>query len=169
MALNKKRRWVFMWIGLGVSLAFLISGCSSLSGKKKKTSSTTNVYKDKGTSPQYYDFGDVLIPSELKVDKDESFIYKTPGFSAGVLVMKGRVERNSLISFFEGNMVKDNWQLVSSFKSPRTMMLFNKADRWCVISISDKTLDYHTHIEVWVSPTVTAEAPAIIEESGLLK
>ena len=116
---------------------------------------------EQGPAPLYYDFGDVLIPSELEVNKNASFVFRTPGFSAGVLSLKGRVEGNSLIKFFDANMVKDNWQLVSSFKSRRTIMLFHKENRWCVINITEK--DYYTYAEVWVSPA-TAEAG-----TGLLK
>jgi hypothetical protein len=89
----------------------------------------------------------------MKVDRDTSFIYRTPGFSAGVLALKGRVEMNSLIAFFENNMAKDNWRAVSSFKSPRTVMLFHKDNRWCVISITER--EFNTYAEVWVAPTIT--------------
>jgi hypothetical protein len=78
-----------------------------------------------------------------------------------VLALKGRVDINSLITFFENNMAKDNWRAVSSFKSPRSMLLYQKENRWCVISITDK--GYTTHVEIWVSPTIGEV------EGGLLK
>jgi len=101
--------------------------------------------------PIYYDFGDVRLPEELKVDDEDSFVYRTPGFSAGVLVLEGRVELYSLIAFFENSMASDNWKFISSFKSPRTMMLFHKEARWCVINITEKNLK--TLVEIWVAPT----------------
>jgi hypothetical protein len=153
---------------LGIIAALLLtSGCTYFGAQN--ADSAAGQAADKGASPQYYDFGDVLVPSELEVDKDESFVYKTPGFSAGVLILKARVERNSLIAFFENNMAKDNWSLISSFKSPRTMMLFNKGKRWCVINITDGGLDYNTHVEIWVAPTVGVGGGEEIESSGLLK
>jgi hypothetical protein len=103
-------------------------------------------------SPIYYDFGDVLIPLELEVDRDSSFIYHAPGFTAGVLALSGRVEASSLIRFFENNMAKDNWKLVSSFKSPRTIMFFNKANRSCIINITEKS--FSSEVEIWVAPTL---------------
>jgi len=117
--------------------------------------------RDKTPAPLYYDFEDVLIPAELKADKKRSFIYHSPDFTAGVLVLTGRVEINSLIRFFDNNMAKDNWHLVSSFKSPRTIMFFNKASRGCIINITDK--QFKTEVEIWVAPTVETT------ESGLLK
>jgi hypothetical protein len=109
----------------------------------------------------------VLVPEELTVDTDDSFIVKTPGFAAGVIIAKGRVERNSLISFFENNMVKDNWRMVASFKSPRTMMLFHKENRWCVISITDRNLEYNTHVEIWVAPSVDGFQQSGMGESSI--
>jgi hypothetical protein len=101
------------------------------------------------------------FPRQLTVNKKLSFVYRTPGFSAGVLSLKGRVEMNSLLSFFHNNMIKDNWRLVSSFKSMRTIMLFQKENRWCVINITEK--DFYTYVEIWVSPTLNASAAADIQ------
>ena len=98
----------------------LIIGCSGLKQKKNtSTSSFFNKQKEKKSVSLYYDFQDVLVPGELKVDKKGSFVYRTSGFSAGVLVLTGRVELGSLIAFFENNMAKDNWRPLSSFKFPR--------------------------------------------------
>lgn len=147
-------------IGVMVAIFLVATGCSSFRSAKKGEPPPP-AKTDKGDAPLYYDFGDVLIPKGLKVDVKSSFVYQTPGFSAGVLVLSGRVELNSLIAFFENNMVKDNWRSVSKFKSPRTIMLFQKENRWCVINITDK--QFHTHIEIWVAPT-TSEM-----DSGLFK
>ncbi|OQY58064.1 MAG: hypothetical protein B6245_13765 [Desulfobacteraceae bacterium 4572_88] len=140
------------WMLAGIVFFFLITGCSPTKFNRgnfmfSKTS------KQKGKTPAYYDFEDVLIPNELKVDRKSSFIYRTAGFTGGVLSLKGRVEVNSLIEFFDNNMLRDNWKPVSSFKSPRTIMLFHKDNRWCVISISEG--DFSTRAEIWVAPTIT--------------
>ena len=159
MKANRQDRRVWRIVMLTV-LVLLVSGCASTK-IRKDTSATSATKKAKGPAPLYYDCGDVLVPSELKLEKEGSFVFRTPGFSAGVLSLKGRVEINSLIDFFNSNMAKDNWQLVSSFKSRRTIMLFNKENRWCVINITEG--DYYTYTEIWVSPTTTAT------ETGLLK
>jgi hypothetical protein len=58
-------------------------------------------------------------------------------------------------------MANDNWNIISSFKSERTMLLFQKAQRWCVMSITDET--FNTHVEIWVAPTTKDT------QTGLLK
>ena len=161
MTIIRQRKKVLAFIGIGAAFFLMISGCAGGKTKKNGPESQVTTTKQEGPSPLYYDFGDVLIPNALKVNKKASFVYKTSGFSAGVLVLSGKVEISSLIAFFESNMRKDNWRIISSFKSPRTVMLFQKESRWCMINITAK--DFKTHVEVWVAPTIN-EA-----EAGLLK
>jgi hypothetical protein len=108
--------------------------------------------------PVYYDFDDVLVPAEIKVNDEKSFVYQAPDFKAGILSLSGRVEADSLITFFENNMAKDNWRLVSAFKSPRTILFFNKPNRTCIVNITEKK--FRVEVEIWVAPTIDkAEAP----------
>ncbi len=144
-----------------LSFFMVIAGCAGLENKSSQPSSSASTPKDEGPVPLYYDFGDVLIPSELKINKKTSFVFQTPGLSAGVLSLKGRVESTSLIAFFENNMAKDAWKKVSSFKSPRTILMFQKANRWCVINITDG--DFNTSVEIWVAPTISDS------DTGLMK
>ncbi len=155
----QKRLYLAILISM-IAMVFSIGGCSSLS-KKDDTAAASASETGPAVEAQYYDFGDVLIPKQLKVVKKSSFVYNTSGFSAGVLVLKGRIEAGSLISFFETNMAKDNWNMISSFKSERTMLLFQKAHRWCVMSITDET--FNTYLEIWVAPTTKDN------QTGLLK
>lgn len=141
-----------------VLLAAFLGACQSA---PKKTDGSPAEEKDDEKAPLYYDFNDVLVPRELKLDSKSSFVYHTTGFTAGVLVYKARVEISSLIEFFEKNMTKDNWQVVGAFKSPRTLLLFQKENRWCVINITDTS--YGTQVEIWVAPI------SHLPDTGLLK
>lgn len=161
MTIIRQRKKVLAFIGISAVFFLIISGCAGGKTKRNGPESQAATTKDKGPSPLYYDFGDVLIPNELKINKKASFVYKTSGFSAGVLTLSGRVKMSTLVAFFESNMQKDNWRDMGSFKSPRTIMLFQKENRWCMINITEK--DFKTYVEVWVAPTIN-EA-----ESGLLK
>ena len=140
---------------LMLALALALGGCTALQSQSTAGGSESAAAQDQGAAPLYYDFGDVLIPSEMQVNKKSSFVYRAPGFSAGVLSLKGRVDSASLIAFFENNMAKDNWRLVSSFKSIRSILLFHKENRWCVVNITEK--EFYTYAEIWVAPTTVAE------------
>lgn len=141
-------------------IMLLFAGCSTLKKDDNTTTTTTAPTKTKDT-PVYYDFDDVLIPRDLKVERDDSFVYQTAGFTVGVLTLKARVDVSSLIEFFEKNMPKDNWRMISEFKSPNTMMLYQKENRWAVIEINEGT--YYTNVKIWVAPTMSSAG------SGLLK
>lgn len=137
------------WIWLGMLILALVAGCSTL-GKDEKDSAPAAVTPDKN-APMYRDFPDILIPGELTVDRKETNIIKAAGFAAGVLALEGRVEINSLVAFFENNMRKDNWEMITEFKSDRNMMLYHKDNRWCVIEIGEGT--YYTLVKIWVAPS----------------
>ena len=146
--------------GMLVIVVMLMGGCTTFNAQPETGSEPQSDIVERGPVPLYYDFGDVLVPQELKVDRKSSFVFQTPGLAAGVLALKGRVEPDSLIGFFQNNMVKDNWRLVSSFKSMRTIMLFQKENRWCVINITEE--EFNTYVEIWVAPTIQGritEAP----------
>ena len=150
------------FVGILFILLLLCWGCSVLSPNTQ--SSSDSAKKDKKKEQHlYYDFDDVLIPKELKLDRDSSFVFESTGVTAGVLVLEARVDLNSLINFFEINMRKDNWRIISTFKSERTLLLFHKENRWCVINITDTSMSYKTRVEIWVAPA-SEEA-----EGGLLK
>jgi hypothetical protein len=161
MSTVKAHKAVIHRMVMVLSVMVLICGCSATSQRKDGPEAQPAAESKKDESPLYYDFGDVPVPPELKLVTKSSFIYRTQGFSAGVMVLKGRVELGSLITFFENNMARDNWQVVSTFKSTRTLLLFQKENRWCVINITDDK--YNTHVEIWVAPTTNPI------DSGLLK
>ena len=79
-----------------------------------------------------------------------SLLFETPELKAGVIFFEGRVDPVSLFNFFMTNMPKDNWQLRSYFKYGRYIMVFEKADKDCIVSINEKTLT--TELEMWITP-----------------
>ena len=161
------RVWRGCWaLAMVVAMCLVFAmfvGCAGWqrSGAKSEAPEAEGAAGPDSPEPSYHDFEDVLVPVELKVDKGKTFIYLGPGFKAGILALSGRVEMNSLITFFENNMAKDNWRLLSEFKSPRTLMFFNKPNRTCVINITEK--QFSTEVEVWVAPTVESTEETLLK------
>jgi hypothetical protein len=146
----------------------VFSGCAGnpFSAQPAETRQDTVGPKSKKTTAVYHDFEDVLIPLELSVVKNRTVIVSTPGFTSGILTLKGRVERGSLFNFFNTNMARDNWNVISQIKSPgTTIMVFQKSSRTSVITIRDEQL--YTYVEVGVAPTVNV--PADVSESSLFE
>ena len=128
-----------------VSVA-LITGCSS-SGRKKEGSKETPAVEERA---RYVHFEDVLIPHGLKLQMDQSFIYETPSLKAGKLVFSGRVEPQSLASFFTNNMERDGWKLVNKFGFKNLVLNFSKPDKTCMVNIYDRPVK--TIVEIWLGP-----------------
>lgn len=158
MKLSQELKGIF---NIGVVLLFvaIFFGCSGLdfnsSSESEQVSAEAQAAKSRKTTAVYYDFEDVLIPMELSIVKDRTVVVSTPGFTSGILTLKGRVERRSLFNFFTNNMQKDNWNVMSQIKSPgTTIMVFQKSSRTAVITIRDEQI--YTYVEVGVAPTVSS-------------
>ena len=142
---------------LAVILSFIcivMSGCAgTLSPTAPPATEEKHSYSplksgETGNSPTYYDFDDVLIPPELKLDTQKSMVVSTSTFSGGVLVFNGYVDQASLIDFFLKNMAKDNWQLKGSIKYRHTVLTFEKPNKGCVITVGEQT--FNTPVEIWI-------------------
>jgi len=103
-----------------------------------------------GAGKYYLD--DVRVPSELNYKPDESMVYETAKFKAGVLrFSKWRLDVQSLIDFFTYNMEKDNWKYVNMFKGKETQLSFSKPDKTCTIRITESWTGM-THVLIAVGP-----------------
>ena len=143
-------------LGIIFLLAVGISGCFGVTGSatpEPPPPPEVTLEKPKKTTAVYHDFEDILVPMELKVNKNRTVVVSTPGYRSGILALKGRVDSSSLFNFFSNNMVKDNWSVVSKIKSPGTIiMVFAKTSRCAVITIRDTTV--YTYVEIGVAPTM---------------
>ena len=146
-----------------VSVTVILSGCGVLEPIEDKSPGGGSSQPGKGLAAVYRDFDDILIPEAMQVNRQMSTVFETPTISAGVLSLGGRLKPDALIAFFKTNMTKDNWTLVSMFKGPRSILQFEKGNRWCAITLTDNRYGYKTQIEIWVIPKIEAAS------SGLLK
>jgi hypothetical protein len=135
----------------------LLTGCASSIDR----ADTTQPKSAKGTFGQwfgrtqeasvfYHDFEDVLIPKGMKLVSKDSILFETPRVKTGVLVYQGRVDPVSLFDFFMVNMPKDNWSIRSYFKYNRYLLVFEKPDKDCIITIVDDR--WNTTLEISVAP-----------------
>jgi hypothetical protein len=138
-----------------LTLLFMAASCTSAFKSESRSmadrSSPSARDASSGETPDsYYDFEDILVPKEMKLVPKSSLLFETPQIKAGVILFEGRVEPVSLFDYFMANMPKDNWQLRSYFKYGRYIMVFEKNDKDCIISINEKAIN--TELEIWVTP-----------------
>lgn len=150
-----------MW--LSALLCLFIMACSPRYGGSPEFSDPDGVTPTADTntvetrSSSYYDFSDILIPKEMKLDPDSSLLFETTNLKAGRIRFKGWVDPVSLFDFFIKNMPQDNWKLRSYFKYGVYLLVYEKPDRDCIISIHKGTLN--SWLEVWVTPRIAHGGP----------
>jgi hypothetical protein len=159
----KKGFKVLGWMVVCFGLMGLMLGCGSVLTEQKKESSTAMTVSQPQAGKKldrpdarYYDFEDIQIPNELKLDTKKSQVFQSPNLIAGVLALDGYVEVKSLNNFFKDAMARDNWQAKGNFKlPPKTVLLFEKKNKRSVFFIEESM--FNTHVEIWMIPTLDAQ------------
>ena len=140
---------------LVIFLGLAWTGCTTTVKERQQgqpVTGATGESKTEGEGMGKYYLDDVHIPNELNYKPDESMVYETARFKAGVLrFSKWRLDVQSLIDFFTYNMGKDNWTFVNSFKGKETQLSFSKPDKTCDIRITE-TWTGMTLVTILVGP-----------------
>jgi hypothetical protein len=149
---QKKLLMAMFWVVLsGVAW----TGCSTTAAEQQQGQPVTGptpagqgAWEEVG---KFY-LDDVRVPTELEYDAEESMVYETPKFKAGVLrFSKWRIDIQSVIDFFMYNLPKDKWTFVNSFKGKEAQLSFSKPDKTCIIRIS-QTWTGMTKVIIAVGP-----------------
>ncbi len=147
-----RKKWMIA-LALVIFLGVAWMGCTTAvkerqQGQPAAGSTGGARYEEEG---KYY-FDDVRVPSELNYKPNDSFVYETPKFKAGILhLTKWRLDVPSLIDFFTYNMERDNWKLINSFRGKESFLNFSKPDKTCTIRIKEKWTGT-TVVEIRVGP-----------------
>ncbi len=79
-----------------------------------------------------------------------TYVFQGPKTKAGVLVYRGRVDGKSVVDFFQTAMPRENWQFKGGFRTKRSVLVFEKPDKICLIAIYEDL--YYTYVEVYLTP-----------------
>jgi hypothetical protein len=130
-------------------------GCSTTATEQQQGQPVTGPPPEgtaAGAEVGRYYLDDVRVPSELNYDADDSILYETAHFKAGVLrFSKWRLGVPLLIEFFRYNMEKDQWTFVNAFKGKETLLSFSKPGKTCLIRITE-TWTGMTRVTIVVGP-----------------
>lgn len=154
------------WMGIVLMLTFswTFTGCAGNQGNSpppspfgQQSQSDTSQSQSQqppsaptGQKPMFYDFQDIPIPSELELVSNDSYVFQSGSFKVGMLTLRGRVDINSLVSFFQMALPRENWKAKGGFRYRRSFLIFEKADKLCVVNLYEKT--YYTYAEIYVAP-----------------
>ena len=142
----------FRFLPCIIGLLLLTASCAGM--QRNSSSGSEMSTPDQGPETyhethHYYDFDDVLVPKDLKLDGVNSFVFETPQFKTGNLTFNGRVESFSLVDFFNSNLSKDGWKKHSSYKGKKSILVYEKPGKSCYISVLDESFS-NTKVEILV-------------------
>lgn len=143
------------------ALLFVFGGCTTTAGVSLQSSQNLPSQEASGkvvpppqpvpvSVPVFYDFPDIPVPPELQIVRDESSVFQVGSIKTGVLVFRGRVDYFSVSDFFMSAMPREQWRLRGSSRYGRSVMVFEKANRICVINVYPKL--WYTYAEIYVLP-----------------
>jgi hypothetical protein len=137
-------------------LVLLLFGCANLRGQPD----TQAGYQAVETQPEsesvthkYYDFDDIPIPREMKINVRESILFESQNIRSGMLAFSGRVNSDSLFSYFLTSMSNEGWRLISYIKYGTYIMTFEKPHKLCIIRIIDRS--FTSELQIWISPKLS--------------
>ena len=147
--------------------AVLFCGCANLSAQNTIKSDTTDL---SSTSPRQseadstsgedqhaeasYRFTDVPVPYKFKLDRDESFVYESGSFKAGIMTYTGWSKLDALVDFYKKEMPTFEWEIVSAFEHSDVTLIYSKEGWNCAINISSSNLG-SSKIRVQIGPINT--------------
>ncbi len=109
-----------------------LTGCASTPAKEGGTASSETALR-----ASFSGFEDVVIPSDISVNKKKSQVYSAGKFKVGLLTFQGRVEPDSLADFFQNNLPRSGWKLMTTLKDQDHTLIFLRDDRVCLITIGE--------------------------------
>lgn len=100
--------------------------------------------------PQFLDFPDIPIPMELDLRAGDSYVFQAGSMKTGILTLRGRVDINSLITFFTMALPREGWKPRGQFRYKRSALIFEKPEKTCVILLHESPI--YTYVEIYVAP-----------------
>jgi len=107
---------------------------------------------------QHTEFPDLVLPNEIKIDWDRTLIVKTPTYVGGLLVARGRVTVDSLVKFFERQMLARGWEEMGRIQYKNMLLAFKRPNGSCFIYIRESSLG-NVEVKIWASEILKAPAP----------
>ncbi len=144
-----RSRLIALLLALGVAVGGL-TGCTGLSSSG--SGGADPVEGTRAPSPQfrYVDYDDIFIPNDMDYNAEDSFFIGTGSDKLGLMSFSGRVEFRSLAEALMANMSNDGWTRNFNFvSSPRSVLIFSKATRFCVMKIYDGTTKTELTVDVY--------------------
>jgi hypothetical protein len=137
-----------------LSLTLTVS-CAPLNSTSTQPSTPTAASPGKEAPAVFFEFADLPVPVELKKVDNRTMVMRTPTFQGGILVLEGKVTKDSLIEFFTRTLPRHGWELTGTLNAKRSFLAFSKdSATHCLIQIYEGPLGFNTEVEIWAMQPV---------------
>ncbi len=154
--MKEKRLARVFWISLVLFSLLAAFGCEDLASSQRGRGPGPELQQSVATS---YRFDDIPIPSDMTLNRKESFVYETGKFKTGLVVYSTKGDTGQLAGFFKQKMPQYQWKLLSNFELNNAMLIFLKEGMTAVIYILPQEGD-SKRIEIRVGPVEMKLVPA---------
>lgn len=138
------RRWqgvvTFCSTVFSIGLALFLSGCATAG-----TTGSTTTGPGVAELP-VSEFQEIPIAPGMTRDESKIVEVQTGQFQTGIGLYKGRIEPRSLADYYKGIMPTRGWKLLADFAAKRTIQIYTKEQRLCVLLIEEGF--YNTYLEI---------------------
>ncbi|OAQ21484.1 hypothetical protein [Thermosulfurimonas dismutans] len=134
-----------------LGLVLILSGCAAQSqgsgGKVSSLPKPRPILK-------HTDFPNLVLPSGLEIVKEKTLVVKTATFVGGVITLRGRVTQESVVTFFEKQLIARGWEEVGSIRYKNTLLAFRRPNGSCFVYIRETGLG-NTEVKIWASEVLS--------------
>jgi hypothetical protein len=134
-------------LGLGLSLALVLGGCSWFSGDDKSADAPP---------PPVYMPVEFAMPAGTSIDRGSTAVVGDSVNWYGTLALTSDAEMDDAHQFYSHELPREGWEPISALVSDRVILQFiNRHEgRASIVTIEPRTAVGGTHIEIVVSPLI---------------
>ncbi len=133
---------------------FLFVGCSLL---KQNTEDTSLAPPNETQQISNLTFEDLPVPSNMKLDRENSFVYETSNYRTGILIYNGNMDAVDVANFYKSEMSKYNWTLVNSLEYKKGSQLIFEKPGWIAVVKIESTWQNSSRLTITIGPKGSQE------------
>lgn len=116
-------------------LSFVLIGCANVSSYKKSSDPTQIPSLEPAALLK---FSDVPVPSGFRIVSEESYVFQSSNFRAGLLKYAGKATGDQISVFFKEQMPIYNWHTINIVEYGKRILNFDKDLETCIVTIDEK-------------------------------
>jgi len=139
-------------------IILFLAGCA-IQGRGAKVKAPISPAPPARPVLQSTDLPDLVLPRELKIVQEKTLLVRTPSYVGGLITARGRVTRDSLVTFFRKQLAARGWKEMGYIKYKNVLLAFRRPNGSCFIYITSSGLG-GLEVRIWASESFRETAPS---------